>query len=324
MNEQPKPQRPPDPSHQFSHHARYQLSHTMCSLLPPPLADTPEAMLARNDAAIGKVADMAPVNDDEADIAAHCVCARARAEEALRLLQGCGSDISLTIRLGSQYALMERTGIALRNQLHRLQTARRKRENSVELCDADEWTRHVVRRELQQALQQGPMPAVVDTLAPAVEVAAQVVAPVEATPAAMPVLRHSSVAPPPPRPTERRQDDEDLPERDVKAEADQYGLIYPYRAGPIRKHGRIPPGSTYGPPDDELLYAIIHGTSAILRALDEQVRQHALTRAPWRSGACPGTAGAAGGWHIELEGRRDAEIAKQKAWRSLRLCVLLI
>ncbi len=274
MNGMPRPQRPPDPSHQFSHHARYQLSHTMCALLPPPLADTPEAMLARNDAAIGKVADMAPVNDDEADIAAHRVCARARAEEVLRRLQCCGTDIALAIRLGSQYALMERTGMALRNQLHRLQTARRKRENSVEVCDADEWTRHVVRRELQQALDRGPMPAVADAPAPAagptdVPIPA-VLNEAPAAAATLPAPRRSPVEAPPPRLGKHRRGDEGLPERDVDAEADQYGLIYPYRAGPIRKHGRVPPGSTYGPPDDELLYAIIHGTSAILRALDEQ------------------------------------------------------
>src|ERR1700722_14787665 len=158
MNDMPRPQRPPDPSHHLPRHARYQLIQTVCSLLPPPLAATPEAMLSRNQAAIDKISDMRPVNDDEADIAAHCVCARARAEEVLRLLLGCGSDIPLAIRLGSQYALMERTGIALRNQLHRLQAARCKREESVEGCDTDEWTRHLVRRELQQALDGGLMP----------------------------------------------------------------------------------------------------------------------------------------------------------------------
>jgi hypothetical protein len=39
-------------------------------------------------------------------------------------------------------------------------------------------------------------------------------------------------------------------------------------------------------------------------------------------GALSCSAGATGGWYIDLEDRKDAEIPKKKSWRSLRLCDL--
>ncbi len=38
----------PDPTEHHYRRARYQIAHTLCSLLPPPLADTPEALLIRD------------------------------------------------------------------------------------------------------------------------------------------------------------------------------------------------------------------------------------------------------------------------------------
>ena len=53
-----------DPTDRHHHHAYYQLIHTLCAYLPPPLDDTPEALLIRNQAAVAKVAAMASVDFD--------------------------------------------------------------------------------------------------------------------------------------------------------------------------------------------------------------------------------------------------------------------
>ena len=61
----------------------------------------------------------------------------------------------------------------------------------------------------------------------------------------------------------------DEPQRDLAADADYYARVYPYRARPIRQYGGLPPGCSFGPPDDDLVRAIVTGTSPTLRALDD-------------------------------------------------------
>jgi hypothetical protein len=120
----------PDPTQQLSRDAYYQLIHTLGALLPPPPTDTQEALRARNDDAIAKLVALAPVNADEADIAAHCVLARAQAEEVMRLIRCHAGDIELVMKLNAQLALTERTAVAIRDQLLRVQAARCKRERA--------------------------------------------------------------------------------------------------------------------------------------------------------------------------------------------------
>jgi hypothetical protein len=50
--------------------------------------------------------------------------------------------------------------------------------------------------------------------------------------------------------------------------AEQYALIYPARAALIRASGGLPPRLTFGPPDPDIVAALVHGTSPILTALD--------------------------------------------------------
>jgi hypothetical protein len=61
------------------------------------------------------------------------------------------------------------------------------------------------------------------------------------------------------------------PPRDLPAEADYYAIIYPDRVRLIRRYGGLPPDCTFGPPDDDLVHAIVTGTSLVLRALDVPV-----------------------------------------------------
>jgi len=53
--------------------------------VPPPLADTQEALLARNQATLDQVAALLPTNANVAGLAAQCVGARAQAEDMMRL-----------------------------------------------------------------------------------------------------------------------------------------------------------------------------------------------------------------------------------------------
>src|ERR1700712_3177909 len=81
----------------------YQLIYTLTDLLPPPIDGTPDALYTRNLAAIAKVAALLPVNANEADLAAHCILARAQAEDLLRLLRQNTDDVGLVLRLNAQY-----------------------------------------------------------------------------------------------------------------------------------------------------------------------------------------------------------------------------
>ena len=132
------------------------LMHTLIALLPPPIEDTPEAILTRNHAAIARIAAMAPVNADEAELATQCIAARAQAEDLLRLIRLHGGDINLVIRLNAQYAAMIRASLSAHNRLVRAQQQRRKHETSHDGADQDEQTRHIAARAMLSAL---PAPA---------------------------------------------------------------------------------------------------------------------------------------------------------------------
>ena len=84
---------PPRPAIDLSTRLFRQLVCTLMDLLPPTLDDSPEALRARNHAAIAKVAALLPVNANKAGLAAQCIAARARAEDVLRLLLQHAGDI---------------------------------------------------------------------------------------------------------------------------------------------------------------------------------------------------------------------------------------
>jgi hypothetical protein len=55
---------------------------------------------------------------------------------------------------------------------------------------------------------------------------------------------------------------------DLLADADMYAVIHPRRAARIRALGGLPEPCDFGPPEPELVHAIVTGTSPTLRALD--------------------------------------------------------
>jgi hypothetical protein len=306
MDTYPQPHQP-DPSLDLAKHAYYQLVHTLTGILPPPLADTPEALLTRNQAAIAQVAAMLPVNANEAGFAAQCIAARAQAEDVMRLIRVHAGDIQLVIKLNAQYIAMVRASLGAHGHLLRAQAVRHKREQSGAALSADDWTQHIATRSMQQALDADPLPAAPaaeyaapatpvteeprppaaeDPLAPAPQTApvAQSPAPAEApnpppASASLPIPARAATflpapaAPmPPPAPRRSRHmtapEDADDPPRNLPTEADHYALIYPRRAQEIRKNGGLPPDCSFGPPDDDLVHALVTGTTPALRALD--------------------------------------------------------
>src|SRR5471030_647308 len=166
---------PPHPALDLSTPLYYQLVYTLTGLLPPPLDDTQEALSTRNHAAIAKVAALLPVNANEADLAAHCIAARAQAEDVLRLLRQHADDIGLVMRLNAQYGSMVRTSLSVHGRLMRVQALRQKREAIDGAANEDAWTLHVAERSMLGLVDPDAAP-----LEAAGPKAAPVAAPVEA------------------------------------------------------------------------------------------------------------------------------------------------
>jgi hypothetical protein len=139
---------PPHSATNLSTQLYYQLVYTLTDLLPPPLDSSPEALCTRNHAAIAKVAALLPVNANEADLAAHCIAARAQAEDLLRLLRANAGDLALVMRLNAQYASMLRTSLSVHGRLMRVQAIRQKREAIDGAATQDAWTLHAAEQSM--------------------------------------------------------------------------------------------------------------------------------------------------------------------------------
>jgi hypothetical protein len=167
---------PPRPAIDLATPLYFQLVYTLTDLLPPPLDDTPEALRARNHAAIAKVAALTPVNANEVDLAAQCVAARAQAEQMLCLLRQHAGDTGLVMRLNAQYASMVRTSLSVLGRLMRVQALRHKREAMDGAANQDAWAQYIAERSMLLVTDPdaGPQQAALPKAPP---VATQVAAP---------------------------------------------------------------------------------------------------------------------------------------------------
>ncbi len=139
-------------------HLHHQIVYTLMGLLPPPIDDSPESLRARNHAAIAKVAALLPVNANEADLAAQCIAARARAEEMLRQVRQHAGDIELVMKLNAQYGSMVRTSLSVLGKLMRVQAVRQKREAIECSATPDAWTAHVTERSMLKVVDPNAKP----------------------------------------------------------------------------------------------------------------------------------------------------------------------
>jgi hypothetical protein len=142
---------PPGQSLNLSPQLYYQLVHTLTGLLPPPLDDSPEALRARNHAAIAKVASLRPVNANEADLAAHTIAARAQAEDIMRLIRVNAGNVAWVSRLNAQYTSMVRTSLSVHAHLMRAQAVRQKREAVEATANEDARSLHIAERSMLTA-----------------------------------------------------------------------------------------------------------------------------------------------------------------------------
>ncbi len=71
-----------------------------------------------------------------------------------------------------------------------------------------------------------------------------------------------------PPPSAPMQAEPPNPPFEEMTEAERYAVLYPERAVRIRTAGGLPASLDFGPPEPEIVDAIVHGDSSILRALD--------------------------------------------------------
>jgi hypothetical protein len=62
----------------------------------------------------------------------------------------------------------------------------------------------------------------------------------------------------------------DTPQPATLTEAEMYATLYPERAARIRANRGLPANIDFGPPEPEIVAALVNGTSPILRALDHR------------------------------------------------------
>jgi len=237
-------------------HAYYQLIHTLRLALPPPpgVKPGPDELLRRDHAAIARIAALVPANAAEADLAAQFVAASEQWKDCLRLAQAPETTPEWAAKCRAQAASMMRQANSALRLLLRLQEAREKREAANAGCDRAAWTEHCAIGLMAEALAPDPHPN-----------------PLPAGEGAPPLL-------PVPLGEGRGEG-----EPDVMAEAEHYAVIYPERAALIRALGRVPDDVSFGPPDDELVQALVTSRASVpLRdPVSRLPHNETATRMPW-------------------------------------------
>src|SRR6185312_14648481 len=220
------------------------LARTLCLTLPPPPADSPEALVQRNHAAIARVAALVPANAAEADLAALFVIASEQCKDCLRLTELPATTPEMAAKCRAQGLSMMREAKSSLRLLLQLQAVRGKREANPATCSSAAWTEHCAIGLLGEGLPPLPAPR---------PVAASSV-PLPEPPAPMPAPQ------PEPEPVE-----EFAP--DPVAEAEHYAALYPERAALIRRIGRVPHNASFGPPGADLVQALVTARTPALAAL---------------------------------------------------------
>ncbi len=201
----------------------YQLVHSLCPTLPPPLTHSPEDLARRNHAAIARIAALSPANAAEADVAALYVAASEQWKNLLRLAQEADTTSYWAQKCRAQANSMMRQAQSAVRLLLRMQAARQKTEANSEARDRAAWTEHCAIGLMAQALLRRPAPAPIAEPAP--------------PPAPEPQPEPEPAQQPQPAPLVAAQNNK---------------AISPRRADLLRLMERLS-----GPPDDDLLQSLI-------------------------------------------------------------------
>src|SRR5277367_2204198 len=106
----------------------YELVHTLCLTLPPPLTDCPEDLARRDHSAIARIAALCPANAAEADIAALYVAASEQWKQCLHFAQQSDPTTYWAQKCRAQANSMMRQSQSALSLLLRIQAAREKLE----------------------------------------------------------------------------------------------------------------------------------------------------------------------------------------------------
>ena len=201
------------------------LVDTFSATLPALPQETPEIRYQHMQAAIATVASLCPVGLAEARLAARFVAADEHASECLRQVNKLLDDPLVQQKCRAQFVSMARQSESALRTLMRLQAIRLKRDANTESADAAVWAEHIVAHAMTRAL--GPDAGNSDA-----------------------GTRSETPAPSPP-------DQVDAPPAGELSEVELYEAIYPERAALIRRHGGVPANVSFGPPEPELVQALL-------------------------------------------------------------------
>ena len=226
----------------------------LCRNLPSPAPDTPENRETRYALAMAAVAALHPYDAFEGKLAATIVVAETYANDSFRLSSECRADILLSLRCRDQANATLRNLRALLRDYHRMQAERDKaiaEMHPAAMERAGYWWKEIVLPGTPPA-RPAEQPGVAVEPAPDCD-------------------RGPAPDPDPgPGPAPDRAP-ASTPDNDrwfaSLSEAEQYATIYPERARMIRARGGLPQPLTFGPPEPDIVQALVHGTTPVLRAL---------------------------------------------------------
>ena len=217
--------------------AYYLLVRNLHTSLPPPIPNTQEEIVRRDNAAIAQIAALLPANAAEATLAGQFVAGDMNASDSMR----CAHDPTISperaTQCRAQSISMTRQSQSALRLLLRLQATRQKTEANPAAAERAAWTEHCAIGLMAQAL-----PGALSATAP---------------------------EPPPPPPSTAEPPRDDEPRPDPIAEAEQYAQHHHKRAALIRKLRRLPHKINVGYIHPAVLHALITGTTPVLQALDK-------------------------------------------------------
>ncbi len=212
---------------------------TLTACLPPPRDDSPEALHERNEAAVATAASLCPVTAAEAVLAAQSVAAAAHAQECLRAANDPAMPLTMSLKCTAQAASMMRQSESAIRSLQRMQAFRIKRDKDEAAAEAAAMAEHIAASSMTARLT----PAVAAAPAPQAE--------------------------PEPHPEPETAEPE-AAEPAQHSDAEIYAILHPRRAALIRRYGGVPPDATFGPPDEDLVRALLASRSPVVTAVDSQ------------------------------------------------------
>jgi hypothetical protein len=208
----------------------------LCRELPPVPDEDLEARAARQNSAMDAVVALHPENAFETRLAVRIVSTDAHAADALRAAALAAGDFEKVRQCRAQAASMARQSDAALRALLRIQTTREKQEAAIHpaaMARAGYWFKEVS--------VPGPDP--------------------DPGPAPDPD--------PAPSPTQPKSE----PEPEIDAEVRLYAALYPDRVARIREAGGLPPRLDFGPPEPEIVAALLRGVVPCSQPQSRESRQ---------------------------------------------------